>query len=303
MNPFEKPPRPAKTSGLVSNRHTTRLNPFDDGNEDDVTIEFRPQMAEITENNLARTHQTQSFSPISENTAHNKHRPFHAHVQFEPPIAPPRPPRRVFGGSIPLSRDNSEAAVQLRAESRVPPYDSSFTHGGPPPQETRSPFRFMMPSRNAYQPANRASPGPSPRSSDSGYEESSSSSSEEDDDGSEGTASTSNPSSRTSSARSSAGLINSTGIEMQTVPTPPKTHKKGDKNANRNKSTDRSTVDSATEGDTQTKKKKKKRKTRKATVCVDPENENKLIRFLISERGRSTMLLSLINCKVFSPAP
>eukprot|EP01032_Pedospumella_encystans_P027542 gene27542-31129_t len=293
MNPFGKPPRPAKANSLVSNQQTSGLNPFDDANQDDdITIEFRPQTNELTHNSITNTRQVPLYSRVSENPVHNKHRPFHAQVQFEQPVLPPKPPRRVFGGSMPLSRDNSPSAVQLRAESRVPPYDDSFRDNPPPQDSIRSPFRFMMPSRNSYQPANRSSPGPSPRQVSSDDEDSSSGSSEEDENSSEGTDTTSGPSSRSSSTRSSAGLINNTGIELTTLAKASKT--KTDKNATKNaknkqsssnKTNDTSNSDSTTAGDTSTKtKKKKKRKARKATVCVDPENENKLIRFLISER-------------------
>ncbi len=308
MNPFEKPPRPAKANSLVSSRQTSALNPFDDTNEDDdITIEFRPQTNELAQGRIESMRQGPLYSRVSENPVHNKHRPFHAQVQFEPPVLPPKPPRRVFGGSIPLSRDNSPSAVQLRAENRVPPYDNSFRDNPPPQDSIRSPFRFMMPSRNSYQPANRSSPGPSPRHVSSDDEHSSSDSSEEDEDGSEGTDTTSGPSSRSSSTRSSASLINSTGIELTTLANASKTDKNAAKNAkNKQNSSDKtnnsSTSDSSTAGDTPTKtKKKKKRKTRKATVCVDPENENKLVRFLISERGELEVHSSLHCLHFFQP--
>ena len=123
----------------MSNRRAARLNPFGAGNEDDdITIDFRPQTAECVQNDVLGVRRTPPFSPISENTVHNKHRPFHAHVQFEPPVPPPTPPRRVFGGSIPLSRDNSADAVQLRAESRV-----QFFHSWRP-SPTRNPITLSI---------------------------------------------------------------------------------------------------------------------------------------------------------------
>jgi len=292
MNPFEKPPRPAKNKALSRQIN----NPFDThADENDITIEFQSPPSSSSTNNIAPPSR---FSPIAINPQ-NKHRPYAATVQYaQPPPKLPRPqqqqapppphqaPRRVFGGNIPISGDNSPHAVQYRAEilsQRASPHDSQNddTESEPSPS-VRSPFRLLMPSRSSYQPANRASPG---LTRDDYADESSSSSEESDEDisDSEGTDTTAGPSTRSSG---SAGQLNDTGIEMQTV-TPPKAAKKSKKNAPEPKQ--------------KKEKKKKAKKPRKGpVVCVDEDNENQLIRFLISEKGKLVCFVCIAREAQFS---
>ena len=304
MNPFDKPPRPAKTKAL-----SRPINPFETGaDEDDITIEFQSPPSSSSTNDAALPSR---FSPIASNPQ-NKHRPYAATVQYaQPPPKLPRPQqapapaparaqqpptRRVFGGIIPISGDNSPHAVQYRAEvlsQRASPNDNPAddTESEPSPS-VRSPFRLLIPSRSSYQPANRASPG----LTRDDYAESSSSSSssedsEEDNSDSEGTDTTAGPSTRSSG---SGGLLNDTGIEMQSV-TPMKKSKKN-------------VAEKKPKKEKKEKKKKKVRKPRKGpVVCVDEDNENQLIRFLISEKGKLSyvmcvLLVGFCCCPCASPS-
>lgn len=281
MNPFEKPPKPARNKAL--NRP---VNPFDSAADEDITIEFQSSVGSTSPASI--TPQSRFFPIVS--NPQNKHRPYAATVQYAQPPSPlPRPPttatrtqpppsRRVFGGNILVSGDNSPHAVQYRADilsQRTSPHESRNDTESEPSPSVRSPFRLLMPSRSSYQPANRASPGPPTDSYSEGSSSSSSSEEESDEEesSSERTESTAGPSTRSSG---SAGLLNDTGIELQTI-TPPNTSKTSKKNT---------TKAAASNAPEQKVKKNKARKPRKGpAVCVDEDNENQLIRFLISEKG------------------